>query len=363
MDKDNALKSESPLFSFGIITDTHVRAPGGDQSSPYVVNGKANARAKYACKLLAAQNPEFVIHLGDMVNPIPGMNSYDPACKEAIKIFEPLKPNLHYVAGNHDVGDKPMPGSPAAIVNSEAMDKYFAWFGKQWYSFDINTLRIIVINSSLINTNSLAEKEQNVWLDDVLAQSKDYRIILFSHYPLFIHDPSEPEHYDNMAEPGRQELLSKIKHFNVDTVFSGHVHHFFYNQVGNTKFFTLPSTSFTRQDYADLFKSAPAAEFGRDDTGKFVVTMVDVYPDTFQLRVIDTNGKQQDDSDNTTIELLYKRPSKKNLTLHMRHPWHETITLPYNGPMEEFTRKQARNDYTLLRLMQMGIYQLRIPRR
>jgi 3',5'-cyclic AMP phosphodiesterase CpdA len=361
MDKRGSPDSGSPLLSFGIISDTHIRSPQGDHSSPYAVNSKANSRAKYACKLLAAQNPEFVIHLGDMVHPLPGMASYDPACKEATALFEPLKPNLHYVAGNHDVGDKPMPGSPAAIVNDDAMNKYSAWFGQQWYTFDAGNLRIIVINSSLLNTNSTAEKEQNIWLDAVLEQSRDHRIILFSHYPLFVHDPIEPEHYDNIAEPGRQELLSKIKRFGVDTVFSGHVHHFFFNQLDDTNFFILPSTSFTRQDYADLFKSTPAAEFGRDDTAKYVVTMVDVYPDTCQIRVIDTDGNQQDDSDNTPIKTAYKRPSNKNLTLHVRHPWHETITLPYNGPMEEFTRKQARNDYTLLRLMQMGIYQLRIP--
>jgi len=64
-----------PTLSFGIITDTHIRSPEGDQSSPYPVNDKANARANYACQLLAAQNPTFVVHLGDMVHPLPAMAS------------------------------------------------------------------------------------------------------------------------------------------------------------------------------------------------------------------------------------------------------------------------------------------------
>jgi len=350
-----------PTLSFGIITDTHVRSPEGDQSSPYPVNDKANARANYACKLLAAQDPAFVVHLGDMVHPLPAMTSYYPACEEAIRLFEPLKGNLHYVAGNHDVGDKPMPGSPAAIVSREAMNRYSSWFGKHWYSFDVGNLRIIVINSSLINTGSQAENEQNLWLDEILANSRDHRVILFSHYPLFIHDPLETEHYDNIAEPGRQALLTKIETHTVDIVFSGHVHHFFYNQVGHSKFFTLPSTSFTRQDYADLFKSEPAAEFGRNDAAKLAITMVDVYPDNYQIRIIDTQGIENDNNNLELIQGMAHTPSEKNITLHMRHPLHETIELPYNGPMEEFTRKRARNDYPLLRLMQMGIYQLRIP--
>ena len=37
--------------------------------------------------------------------------------------------------------------------------------------------------------------------------------------------------------------------------------------------------------------------------------------------------------------------------------------MPYNGPMEEFSRKRARNDYSLLRLWQMGITRVRTPLR
>lgn len=356
MDKPN-----KPLFSFGVITDTHVRSPQGDQSSPFPVNDKANGRATYACNLLAAQQPAFTTHLGDMVHPLPSMSSYDAACEEALRIFSPLKPNLNFVSGNHDVGDKPMPGSPAAIVNDAAMTKYSSWFGQHWYSFDIEKLRIVVINSSLVNTASKAEEEQKAWLKKLLTDSSDNRIILFSHYPLFIHDPDEPEHYDNIANPGRAELLQLISDSAVDLVLSGHVHHFFYNKLGNTQFFALPSTSFTRQDYADLFKAGPANEFGRDDEGKFAVSMVDVYPDDLQLRIINTDGKQSVGEQHVS-ELTYKTPSLgKKLGVSMRHPWHESIDLPFNGPMEEFTRKRARNDYSLLRLLQMGITQLRVP--
>ena len=126
---------DKPLFSFGIITDTHVRAPHGDLSSPYPVNEKANARARYATELLTAQAPDFVIHLGDMVHPLPDMAAYSDACSEALTIFSPL-PKLHFVAGNHDIGDKPMPGSPAAVVNEAARQRYTENFGAQWYTFD-----------------------------------------------------------------------------------------------------------------------------------------------------------------------------------------------------------------------------------
>jgi hypothetical protein len=47
--------------------------------------------------------------------------------------------------------------------------------------------------------------------------------------------------------------------------------------------------------------------------------------------------------------------------VHLRHPWAETVDLPYNGPIDEFVRKRVRNDYTLLGLWECGIRRLRVP--
>jgi hypothetical protein len=47
--------------------------------------------------------------------------------------------------------------------------------------------------------------------------------------------------------------------------------------------------------------------------------------------------------------------------VHLRHAWARATDMPYNGPMEEFARKRARNDYVLLRLWQMGISGARTP--
>ena len=90
-------------FTFAVISDTHIRALSGDQSSPYAVNEKANGRARYAVQLIAAQNPDLIIHLGDMVHPLPHMAAYLPASEEAKKIFHPIAPGLHFVPGNHDI--------------------------------------------------------------------------------------------------------------------------------------------------------------------------------------------------------------------------------------------------------------------
>ncbi len=357
----------SPLFRFGIISDTHVRAPAGDLSSPFPVNEKANSRAAYAASLLAAHDPVFTVHLGDMVHPLPHMAAYDNACEESLKLFAPLlngdevgttEPSLYFVAGNHDIGDKPMPASPASGVDASGTSKYESHFGKSHYRVDHQSLSILVINSSLVNTGLPQEQVQREWLEAELGElnSAGRRIFLFSHYPPFIHDVDEPEHYDNYAQPGRQWLLNLLEDHEVEAVFSGHVHHFFRNRYKNTDLYCLPATSFTRQDYAELFRIEPTSEFGRDDAGKMHVAVLDVYEEGYRLQLIPTDGRGADDQPS-----VLPLDQHQSCTVHLRHAWYESIDLPYNGPMEEFSRKRARNDYTLLRLLQLGLRDVRVP--
>ena len=279
-------------FKFGIITDTHIRSPKGDDSSPYAVNEKANDRARYAVQLLAGQNPDFVIHLGDMVHPLPHMAAYADAAREAKKIFSPLMPNLKFVPGNHDIGDKPSLVSPAGPADKNSLNVYRQHFGEDYYSFEFKNIQFIVMNSSLVN-NSKEEQLQKKWLETKLATTKNNRTFLFSHYPPFISEPSEDSHYDNYSEPGRKWLLGLAKKYNIEAIFSGHVHHFFLNRLGKTKLYCHPATSFTRQDYSAMFPGQVEVDYGRDDKGKYGVSIVTVGQDSHKFHFIQTNGNMR----------------------------------------------------------------------
>lgn len=356
-----------PLFSFAVISDTHIRPRGGDDSSPYPVNALANARARYAAAAIARHEPGFTIHLGDMVHPLPDMPTYEAACEEALEIFKPLGPAMRYVAGNHDIGDKPHEGTPAGAITAQNMADYEAFFGPTWFSFDEGGCHFAVINSSLINSGSEDEVRQRTWLEEDLAANERKRVFLFSHYPLFVCTPDEPTHFDNYAQPGRDWLLGLARETGIEAVFSGHVHNFFYARVGGTKFHILPSTCFVRQDFTEMYVTPPGQEFGRNDLGKFAFAMVDVFPDGHMLRVIPTDGRELEDGD----DLLARYPDQQEparpiggdipLKIPLRHPWAAVTDLSFNGPFEEFFRKQVRNDYTLMRLQQMGTMNLRVP--
>ena len=347
------------MFTFAVITDTHIRAPAGDQSSPYAVNERANDRARYAVACIAAAQPDLVIHLGDMVHPLPHMAAYLPAGEEAMKIFQPLASAMHFVPGNHDIGDKPSLVSPAGAPDDNSLDRSRAAFGESRYAFKHDGVNFVVMNSSLVNTGGAAEQAQKDWLETTLRAARGEKIYLFSHYPPFICSADEDDHYDNYAAPGRAWLLELAAETGVEAVFSGHVHHFFANSYKGVKLYCYPATSFTRQDYAALFDGPVAPEFGRDDRGKFGVTMVDVTTDGHSFRFLPTYGRELGEGASLPDDAMASPRQLSYLTPHLRHDWAGITSMPFNGPMEEFSRKQARDDYPLLRLKQLGVGRVR----
>ena len=79
-----------PLFSFAVIADTHTRPEEGDLSSPWQVNALANDRCRYVTAVLKHLQPAFVIHLGDVVHPVPALPTYGSAAQAALDMFADL---------------------------------------------------------------------------------------------------------------------------------------------------------------------------------------------------------------------------------------------------------------------------------
>ena len=356
------MTTEQPLFTFAIISDTHIRPKQLDESSPFPVNDLANDRARFAIAAIAQHEPPLVLHLGDMVHPLPHLPTYLDACEQAHEIFAPLRDRMQFMPGNHDIGDKPNPDAPAGPADDETIAQYESQFGKSYHSFEHANCVFVMINSSLVNSATRQEQEQKDWLSDTLTSNRGRRIFLCSHYPRFIYEAAEQSHYDNFAEPGRTWFLDLVKEHNIEAVFSGHVHQFFYNRVGATRLYCLPATSFIRQDYAEMYAIDPPKEFGRNDEGKFGVTLIDVFPEGHRVRIIPTDGQGLAASSQLSPDQLqWSSNPSTNLIAPLRHAWATPIDLPYNGPMEEFARKRTRNDYVLMRLQQMGINHVRVP--
>lgn len=355
------------LFTFVVVADTHMNQEEAQSSSPYACNQEANARTRFVLREINRIAPAFVIHLGDLINPVPALPTYGPAAANFHALAAELNCPLHLTPGNHDIGDKPVAWMPAGTVCADYVALYEKHFGRHFYAFDHGDFHFVVINAQLLNSGLADERKQKEWLEADLAANADKRTFLSTHYPAYVTDRDEDGSYDNIDEPGRSWLLGLIERFKPEAVFAGHVHNFWYDVHGETECYILPSTAFVRHDYSEMYKIEPGPENGRDDRAKLGYFVIKVYEHDHVAHVVRTYGRTV--KEGATLpedpEILATPHTKENthapVGVDLRHPWAEIIEIAASGAVDEFARKRARNDYGMMALWEMGIRALRVP--
>ncbi len=171
------------LTTFAVIADTHVNHKEDYSSSSYPCNALANARTRHVVAELNQIAPEFVMHLGDLVNPVPELPTFVEAAEHFKSLMAELQAPLHLVSGNHDVGDKQVSWMPAGMVNEENLALYEEHFGDHFYAFDTDLLHMVVINAQIINSGLAAEETQKHWLEKDLSENSHKRTFICIHYP------------------------------------------------------------------------------------------------------------------------------------------------------------------------------------
>lgn len=357
-----------PLFSFVVVADTHVNESDAASSSPYQTNRLANERARHVFLDIAAMRPapKFVVHLGDIVHPVPSLPTFGQAVDCYKDIASVVQVPVHLVPGNHDVGDKRVDWMPAEQVCEPFLQAYRDAFGKDFFAFDEGGLRFILVNSLLFNSGLPDEKRQQAWLEEQIGQAGGRRVFVFMHYPPYIYSADERGSYDNIDEPARGRLLELLGRPQVEAVFAGHVHNFWYDRIGAAELYMLPSTAFLRHDFSEFYRVAPEVEFGRGDAEKFGYFLVDVFSDghvAYSIRTLGARAGQGVRSIDPPERYLAhpKTSSFDRVGVELRHPWAESMQISATGGVQEFGRKWARNDYPLLALWEMGARLSKVP--
>jgi predicted phosphodiesterase len=355
--------SDRVLLQFAVITDTHIRPPDTIEEGGYVSNQCTIDRVNYVVKCLNGLQPDFVIHLGDVVHPIPLLHNHEDAVKKALEIFSEIEADFYVVPGNHDIGDKPNAWLPAPIVEEDSHLDFVKHWGPAYQSFSAANCLFICLDTLIMNSGFDRERTQRNWLENELriAKEKNLRLFIFMHYPLFICDSKEPTHYDNIDQPARNWLLELLVQYRVEAVFSGHVHNVFISIHEDTLLYSLPSTTFVRPEYSELATVAPGDEFGRDDTAKLGFFLVKVYSDRHEILPVRTFNAGKLDQGSSQFE-----PSKMigeishMLGVTLRREWGRRVELAADG-LDEFNRKEAYRDGLLLALLELGVTALRVP--
>ncbi|MEZ4238071.1 MAG: hypothetical protein R3F59_18380 [Myxococcota bacterium] len=211
-------------------------------------------------------------------------------------------------------------------------------------------MRLVGIDTPVLNTGGPLEAEQWAWLEGVLAPDGP-PTLCFVHYPPFLLDPDEAEHYDNLAEPGRGRLLALFERARVGAVFCGHVHHPFWNHHRGIDYYLVPSTAFVRPGFAELARVAPGDEYGRNEVERLGFCVVDLAPAS-RPRVSWVATHADDPAP--------AAPRRCPLGLTLRHAWDAVEDVAVDG-LDPYRRKRARNDLVLLAAWDLGVRLLRVP--
>jgi calcineurin-like phosphoesterase family protein len=353
------------LFKVSLISDTHVNEAEDRSASPYPANAAANPRARHVFEQVNRIEPDFIIHLGDMINPVPELPSYGDAARNFHAMAETLKAPMHLMPGNHDIGDKPVSWMPAGMVNAEFIDLYRKTFGKDYFSVTHKGCHFIIINSPLINSGDPSEAEQAAWLEEYLAAHAGERMFVFSHYPPYVTHQDEPGSYDNIEEPGRSWLLNLIRTHKPEALFAAHVHNFWYDHIGDTEYYVTPSTCFVRHDYSEMYRIDSGKQKGRNDGAKLGFLTLEIHEKGHVAHYHRSYGAKLAEGEALRDEVVAKPNTKTSLLdrvyVDMRHAWAEEMVVAPSGAVDEFRRKRARNDYPVMAMWEMGLKGLRVP--
>jgi len=177
------------------------------------------ANFRFAIAAANRLRPAFVIVTGDLVNKAGDRTQIAAYRRVAAELDRSIP--LYNVAGNHDVGNIPTPASIAA---------YETRFGPDHYVFRFRGLVGIVLDSCLISAPEGAPAlfaGQEQWLRRELQGARDAGardIVVFQHHPWFVHDPEEPDQYDNIPRERRARYLAWFREAGVKCLIAGHYH-------------------------------------------------------------------------------------------------------------------------------------------
>lgn len=162
--------------------------------------------------------PDFVVHTGDFVNSSKNMTQIEEF-KRITGLIDKSIP-VYFSPGNHDLGQSP---------TKNDFEFYFSNYGEgtNRFSFKHKNAAFIGFNSVIIKSskNAKEEKRQFRWLKKQLRKAKKANnIVLFTHYPFFIHDFNEKETYSNQSIEVRNKYFQLFAKYRVDAVFAGHLH-------------------------------------------------------------------------------------------------------------------------------------------
>ena len=220
------IKTAKGALHFVQISDSHIGF--NRPANPDVVSTLQAAVDKINA---LAQQPEFLIHTGDL--------SQDSKAEQFDTLDQILKSSIakqiFFVPGEHDTS------VDDGKLYLERYGKSMGAKGTGWYSFNHKDVHFIGLNNSVVLEGmGMLGEEQLKWLEaDLENQPSSRAIVVFAHIPLWSVYPEW-----GWATKDSEQALGYLKRFGSVTVLNGHIHQVMQKTEGAVMFHTAMSTAF-----------------------------------------------------------------------------------------------------------------------
>lgn len=252
-----------------IVTDSHL--------SPEAEAFNRNWAAVSA--FVGASRADLTVHLGDVT--VDGLG--DPAQFAHVRTISASWPTpMRYVPGNHDIGDNP-PGPEVAAqqpLDRGRLADFRGAFGPDYWALDAEGWRVIGLNAELLGSGGLEEAEQWAWISGVASQSRDIRVIVLLHKPMFQQSPADETPHQRVIPIAPRLRLFELLAPSLRAVVSGHTHQYLDRVVDGVRHIWVPSTAFYLPDEIQ-------ERIGEKITG---LGMLELSPNDFRFDLVCPDG-------------------------------------------------------------------------
>jgi 3',5'-cyclic AMP phosphodiesterase CpdA len=215
-----------------VMSDMHIAARSLPESTDRF------ERLMRAIDSVNASSADLVLVPGDMTE-----NGNEAELRTVMETLRRLLPPVRCVPGNHDIGDKILPGRPG--VTSHRIRSYETLAGPASFVEDVAGLRLIALNAPVMGSGLPEEWDQWNRLEEALTETAACPKVVLLHYPPFINDPGEPAgDYWTLEKAPRMRLLEAARRGAVSLIVSGHMHRPIMTQCGGVTLATAPSLAF-----------------------------------------------------------------------------------------------------------------------
>jgi predicted phosphodiesterase len=220
-------------MKIALLTDTHLAAGGR----------AVLANCLAARRWVARNGVDATIHLGDVTAEGAERPEHFLAATAALGDWPTP---LHFLPGNHDVGDNHDVARSAKEppVDEGRLDVWRRSLGPDRWSLEVAGWTIIGLNAQLFGWAAAAEAQQDAWLVTTLARARG-PLALMLHKPLFRNHPDDAERHLRYVPPEpRRRLLDRFVGRDLRLVVSGHTHQLRRHQVEGIEHVWAPSSAF-----------------------------------------------------------------------------------------------------------------------